>query len=71
MSDRNCPTCGCPCDPWLTVKEVAAALRVSKQTVRRLLASGDLAATRFGRAWRVKHESLDDYLEAENLGETA
>ena len=48
----------------LTVAEVADLLRVSTMTVYRLIRSGDLAAVRVGRAYRVAETALDDYLEA-------
>ncbi len=48
----------------LTVAEVADLLRVSTMTVYRLIRSGDLAAVRVGRAYRVAEAALDDYLEA-------
>lgn len=48
----------------LTVAEVADLLRVSTMTVYRLIRSGELAAVRVGRAYRVAEVALDDYLEA-------
>jgi len=50
-------------DPkFLTVAEVAAMMRVSKMTVYRLVHSGELAAVRVGRSFRVKKEDVDEYL---------
>jgi excisionase family DNA binding protein len=45
----------------LTVGEVAARMRVSTVTVRRLIASDDLEAVRIGRLVRVAPEALADY----------
>lgn len=42
----------------LTVKEVAAYLRVSGMTVIRMIKAGRLEAIRPGRAWRVKAASV-------------
>lgn len=42
----------------LTVKEVAAYLRVSGMTVIRMIKAGRLEAIRPGRAWRVRAKSL-------------
>lgn len=42
----------------LTVKEVAAYLRVSGMTVIRMIKAGRLEAVRPGRAWRIKAASL-------------
>jgi excisionase family DNA binding protein len=46
----------------LTVAEVAAAMRVSKMTVYRLVHAGDLPALRVGRSFRVPEAAVDDYL---------
>lgn len=47
---------------FLTVAEVAAAMRVSKMTVYRLVHAGELPAVRVGRSFRVPEEAVDDYL---------
>lgn len=46
----------------LTVEEVSEILRISVQTVRRLIDDGQLRAYRVRGQWRVKKEDLDDYL---------
>ena len=47
---------------FLTVAEVAAAMRVSKMTVYRLVHSGDMPAVRVGRSFRVPEQAVSDYL---------
>ena len=47
---------------FLTVAEVADAMRVSKMTVYRLVHSGDLPAIRFGRSFRVPESAVADVL---------
>ena len=47
---------------FLTVAEVASALRVSKMTVYRLVHGGDLTAVRVGRSLRVPERAVDGYL---------
>jgi excisionase family DNA binding protein len=47
---------------FLTVAEVAAAMRVSKMTVYRLVHSGELPAVRVGRSFRVPEHVVHDYL---------
>jgi excisionase family DNA binding protein len=47
---------------FLTVAEVAAAMRVSKMTVYRLVHSGELPAVRVGRSFRVPERAVHDYL---------
>lgn len=47
---------------YLTVGEVARILRVSNMTVYRLIGSGQLAAARIGRSYRLRVEDVDRYL---------
>jgi excisionase family DNA binding protein len=47
---------------FLTVAEVATAMRVSKMTVYRLLHSGELPALRVGRSFRVPEDAVNEYL---------
>ena len=49
---------------FLTVQEVADVMRVSSMTVYRLIKSGDLAAVRVGRSFRVSEVDVDSYLAA-------
>ncbi|MDQ6936462.1 MAG: helix-turn-helix domain-containing protein [Actinomycetota bacterium] len=46
----------------MTVAEVAATMRVSKMTVYRMVHSGELAAVRVGRSFRVPENAVHDYL---------
>ena len=48
---------------FLTVAEVAAAMRVSKMTVYRLVHNGELPAVRVGRSFRVAEEAVHNYLQ--------
>ena len=48
----------------MTPEEVAAVLRLSPYTVRKMLRNGELMGLRVGRwQWRVKREDLDAYIE--------
>lgn len=47
---------------FLTVAEVAAAMRVSKMTVYRLVHNGELPAVRVGRSFRVPEDAVHEYL---------
>jgi excisionase family DNA binding protein len=51
-------------DELLTTAEVAARLKVTRQTVQRLINAGNLVASRVGREWRVKRSELDAFLKA-------
>jgi excisionase family DNA binding protein len=48
----------------LTAIEVATILRVSKQTVYRLVHAGDLAAIRVGRDFRIPEHAIKFQLSA-------
>jgi excisionase family DNA binding protein len=47
---------------FLTVSEVASAMRVSKMTVYRLVHAGNLPAVRVGRSFRVPEKAVHQYL---------
>jgi excisionase family DNA binding protein len=47
---------------FVTVAEVAGQLRVSNMTVYRLIQSGQLAAVRVGRSYRIREDDVDRYL---------
>ena len=49
-------------EPLLSVVDTAAALQVSVKTVRRLLARGELGASRVGRQLRISRSELLAYL---------
>ena len=46
----------------MTVTEVAAALRVSRATIYRLVHSGDLAGVRVGKAVRITRRAVRDVM---------
>ncbi len=47
---------------FMTVAEVARALRISNMTVYRLITSGQLPAVRIGKSYRLREEDVDRYL---------
>ena len=47
---------------FMTVDEVASALRVSRATIYRLVAAGTLAGARIGRSVRVSRYAVDEFL---------
>ncbi|MBT2588404.1 helix-turn-helix domain-containing protein [Arthrobacter sp. ISL-95] len=57
MSIANVPS------PYLTVAEVAAALRVSKMTVYRLVRAYPLASVRLGNSYRVPEKAVEEYIK--------
>jgi excisionase family DNA binding protein len=58
-------------EPLLTVGEVATTMRVSNMTVYRLIKSGQLAAIRVGKNYRIRRGDVERYLteRAVNFGE--
>lgn len=49
---------------YLTVAEVAQDMRVSTMTVYRLIKSGELAAVRVGKSYRIRANDLDSFLDS-------
>jgi excisionase family DNA binding protein len=47
---------------FLTGKDVAEILKISKALAYRLIARGEIPGIRFGRTVRVKQESLDAFI---------
>ncbi len=45
-------------DSLLTVKEVAEMLRISPQTLYRMVRQGTIAGVKIGSQWRFDHEQL-------------
>jgi excisionase family DNA binding protein len=55
-------------DYLFTVSEVASRMRVSTMTVYRLIKSGQLAAIRVGKNYRIRASDIDRYLEDRSVG---
>lgn len=49
---------------FVTVRDVVNALRISKQTVRKLIDAGHLEGKRVGYSIRITRESFDRYIES-------
>ena len=54
-------------DRLLTVGEVAATMRVSNMTVYRLIKSGQLAAVRVGKNYRIRESDVERYLSERSV----
>ena len=52
----------------LTVREVAAAMRVSTMTVYRLIKAGEMRAIRVGEHFRIRESDLAAYLNSRVVG---
>jgi excisionase family DNA binding protein len=49
---------------FLTASEAAERMRVSKMTVYRLIRSGKIPAVQIGKAYRVREDDLERYLNS-------
>ena len=58
-------------DVDLTTEEVAAALRLHRATVQRLLKSGRLKGYQIGRSWRVPRTALEEFRQGGQLPSAA
>ena len=50
-------------DNRMTLAEVAAYLRLSKDTVYRMASAGKLPASKVGSQWRFRKNDVDQWLE--------
>lgn len=57
-----------PPDRLLTVKELAAYLRLNERTVLKLAAEGPLPAVKVGNQWRFRKAMIDTWLDDQMLG---
>lgn len=55
---------------WMTTDEVAAYLRLNRQTVSRMAARGELPGVKLGREWRFSKQTLDAWLDQQAVNNT-
>jgi len=60
VPDREIETIG------YTLEEIAEALRVHPETVRKMLNSGEMPAKKIGREWRIEPEAIRQWLSTPN-----
>jgi excisionase family DNA binding protein len=51
-------------EPFMTVEEVAAYLRVDKYTIYRLVSKGKIPGFKVGHQWRFKQSMLERWLRS-------
>lgn len=49
-------------DELYTVEQAAIYLKVSTKTIRRLIKSGKIIASKVGGRWRIKNSDIEEYL---------
>ena len=57
-------------DEILTLKEVAAYLKLAEKTAYKLAAAGKLPGFKVGGSWRFKREDIDRWIEEQKKKET-
>jgi len=50
-------------DRWMTLKEVAEYLNVSKDSIYRLAQKREIPASKLGNLWRFRKEEIDDWMK--------
>lgn len=56
-------------DQILTLKEVAAYLKLAEKTAYKLAAAGKLPGFKVGGSWRFKQEDIDHWIEEQKIKE--
>jgi excisionase family DNA binding protein len=51
----------------LTLKELAEYLKVNEKTIYRLSSEGKIPAFKVGNKWRFKKESIEQWIEEQNI----
>jgi excisionase family DNA binding protein len=61
----RCPVCKLRprAQQWFRLDRVAAHFGIHTRTMRRLVASGELAAARFGKPLYISHDGLDAWVK--------
>ena len=54
-------------DKWMTVKDVAEYLQLSKDQIYRLAQRGMIPASKVGRGWRFRQEKIDQWVEEQSI----
>lgn len=50
-------------DRWMTLKEIAEYLNVSKDSIYRLAQKREIPASKLGNLWRFRKEEIDDWMK--------
>ena len=48
---------------WYTVEELSGKLKLHRESIRRLIRSGELHAVRFGKVLRIPESSFIEYVK--------
>lgn len=53
----------------LTLKEVAEVLKVSEDTVTRIIKARKLSAAKIGKQWRIAESDLNTYFKTQSIAQ--
>lgn len=56
---------------YYTVEDIAEKLKLSTETIRRYIRSGDIEVYKFGREFRIDEESFQKFLESRSIKKKA
>ncbi len=51
---------------WLTIEEIASYLKVSKETIYKMVQHNQIPASKLGNQWRFNRETVDAWLKAQS-----
>lgn len=53
---------------FYTIQEVAELLQLHHQTIRTMIKSGELLATKIGKSWRIRKTDLEEFTAPKQHG---
>ena len=56
---------------YYTVEDIAEKLKLSTETIRRYIRSGDIQVYKFGREFRIDEEAFENFLESRSVKKKA
>ncbi len=56
-------------DQWMTVKELAAYLKLSTDLIYRLAQQGKIPASRVGGRWRFNRDKIDRWMDEQSVAD--
>lgn len=56
-------------EPWVSTKEIAEHLGVTKDTIHKLIKAETIPCCRVGKLWKFKKSEVDQWVKADNVNE--
>lgn len=51
---------------WMTIDEIATYLRVSKETIYKMVQRNQIPGSKLGGQWRFNRATVDDWLQSQS-----